>query len=96
MVAIVWNLVLFVLVGEFVVHGCPKKRVFSLQYVLLFGHKTGNVNVNIPVILCILETPERVLMQTVKTRMKCNIMLHSSGSTPFAKIKTIFIDRNNS
>ena len=26
--------------------------------------------------LCILETPKRVLLQTVKTQMKCSIMLH--------------------
>ena len=33
----------------------------------------------IPVIyltLCILETPKRILLQTVKTQMKCSIVLH--------------------
>ena len=26
--------------------------------------------------LCVLETPKRVLLQTVKTQIKCSIMLH--------------------
>ena len=29
-----------------------------------------------PLTLCILETPKRVLLQTVKTQMKCPIKLH--------------------
>ena len=29
-----------------------------------------------PLTLCIRETPKRVLLQTVKTQMKCSIMLH--------------------
>ena len=36
------------------------------------------------------ETPKRVLLKTVKTKMKCSIMLHcciSSGYTMFVKIK---------
>ena len=44
-------------------------------------------------IICILETPKRVHMQTVYTQMKCSI---SSGSALFAKIKTTFTDRNTS
>ena len=29
-----------------------------------------------PLTLCIRETPKRVLLQTVKTQIKCSIMLH--------------------
>ena len=42
--------------------------------------------------LCILETPKRVVWQTVKTQMKCRIMCHSSGSALFFKINKIFMD----
>ena len=36
------------------------------------------LRVNAPLLssLCILETPKRELWQTVKTQMKCSIMLH--------------------
>ena len=36
--------------------------------------------------LCILETPKRVLWQTVKTQMKCSIMLH------FIRVCTVLFD----
>ena len=43
--------------------------------------------------LCIQETHRRVLLQTVKTQMKYNIM-HSSGSTLFVMVKKIFRQKN--
>ena len=36
--------------------------------------------------LCIPETPKQVLLQTVKTQMKCSI---SSGSTLIVKVKNL-------
>ena len=42
-------------------------------YILL--RKTGTILASI-LNPCIRETPKRVLLQTVKTQMKCSIMLH--------------------
>ena len=40
--------------------------------------------------LCIQETPKRVLkMQTVKTQMKCNIILH------FTRVFTVYNDKKD-
>ena len=40
--------------------------------------------------LSIRETPKQELLQTVMTKMKCSIILHSLGSALFAKVKKIF------
>ena len=37
--------------------------------------------------LCIWETPKRVLLQTVKTHMKCSIMPHFIRVYTFVKVK---------
>ena len=44
--------------------------------------------------LCIQETPKQVLLQTVKTQMKCRIMLHFIRCTPFVMVKKIFRLKN--
>ena len=36
-----------------------------------------------PLTLCMLEPPKRILWQTVKTQMKCSIMLHFIGINTF-------------
>ena len=48
--------------------------------------------------LCIQETPKQVILQTVKTQMKCSMMLHfirvytvCEGKKNFRQKKTIFV-----
>ena len=43
--------------------------------------------------LCIWETPKQVLLQTVKTQMKCSKMLHFFGVYT-VKVKNIFRQKN--
>ena len=43
--------------------------------------------------LCIRETPKRVLLQTVKTQMKCSIMLHFIRVYTVCKGKKRFSDK---
>ena len=38
-----------------------------------------SIQLNCSIALCIRENPKRVLLQTVKTQMKCSIMLHFMG-----------------
>ena len=40
---------------------------------------------------CVHETPKQVLLQTVKTQLKCSI---SSGPTLFVKVKKTFRQKN--
>ena len=42
----------------------------------LFAFKLRILEKFDPVTLCIRETPKQVLLQTVKTRMKCHILQH--------------------
>ena len=44
--------------------------------------------------LFIRESPKRVLSQTVKTQMKCSIMLPFIKSTLFVKVKKILRQKN--
>ena len=44
-----------------------------------------------PQIPCVSETPKQVLLQTVKTQMKCSII---SGSSLLVKVKKIFRQKN--
>ena len=46
--------------------------------------------------LCNQETPKQVILQTVKTQMKCSIMLHLIRVYLFVKVKKIFRQKNTS
>ena len=58
----------------------------TYQVIYFIGWKPDPSQVNDSLILCILETPKGVLWQTVKTLMKCSIMLH------FIRVFIVFKD----
>ena len=69
----------------------PKEAVWPVSTFCNSGFESITTKqANWLITLCIRETPKRVLLHTVKTQMKCSIMMHFIGVYTVCKVKKFF------